>query len=468
MKEMRKCVIFGAGERGASIYKKLSIFFEVIAYADNNKSLWGDHKNGVAVIAPDALPELTKSTGASIFIANELHDLDIAEQLDGLGLSYYNCKDYLCCERRDGVWYPVSFGRPDAYKKPDRERLAVLFVQNKPCTRTNKIAQVLKMRGILTCSAYTASPSDAGSQAYVEEFPFWSYGELLDFVNESEFDIVHCSNEPDTLVNLLLHSNKKVIHDCHDIVTMSKKATSSAETAAEYIANTQADGVMYTTERMREILTQKYGTKLDKTLVVGNYPLSSFGRVERLPKRSMLDGELHCVYEGFIVDRALAKNMPYRFFEPVFVRLARLGVHIHIYSSSVPDYLKRLDLEHVCIHYEGNRSGQELIREMTQYDLGLALFPPEALTYPELASANKLTEYLGAGLPVVTNVKSYAKMIESIGCGGMLDLAQEDITQRLHEYSRISVPSDVCDSHGLTMDANAERILNFYKMVIAH
>ena len=308
----RKCVIFGAGDRGRNIYRKLSIFFEVIAYSDNNEELWDRELNDLAIMPPSELPKFVKKNDATIFIANELHHLEIARQLDDMGLPYYNCENFMCYELDRGVWYPVSFGRPEAYRKTKEKSFSVLFVQAKPCTRTNKIAELLKKRGVLTYAAYTASPSDAGERAYIEEFPFWTYTELLAFVNESEFDIIHCSNEPDILVNLLLHSNKKIVHDCHDIVSMSKKSFHSAEIALEYIANTQADGVIYTTERMREILLRKYGGKREKTFVLGNYPLASFGEVERLSKLSEADGELHCVYEGHIVDRSLSENVVYR------------------------------------------------------------------------------------------------------------------------------------------------------------
>lgn len=465
MKNNRKCVIFGAGERGTNIFKKLSVFFDIIAYADNNKELWGRERNGAAIIPPDNLPELVKETGAAIFIANELHYLDIAAQLDGYGLSYYNCENFFCYEPEDGVWYPVSFGRPEALKKADKDAFAVLFVQTKPCTRTDKIAQVLKSRGVLTYSAYTASPSDAGGEAYIEEFPFWTYGELLDFVNESEFDIIHCSNEPDTLVNLLLHSNKKIVHDCHDIVTMSKRTFTSVEAAVEFVANTQADGVIYTTERMQEILTRKYGTDIERTLIVGNYPLSSFGQLKRLPKKSAVDGEIHCVYEGMIVDRTQAQNVPYRFFEPLFLQLAELGVHVHIYSSLVPDYLEKLSQENSHIHYEGNYAGTALIYQMSQYDLGLLLFPENSI-YIQLSSPNKMTEYLAAGLPVITNIPVFSKILTKNQCGGFVDLENDNVISQLNTYRKIPISSDFCDTHGFTMDANAGRILDFYKKVI--
>lgn len=462
----QKCVIFGAGERGAKTFKKLKNFFEVVAYADNDSKRWGSKLNGVEIIPPASLPQFINKNGSVIFIANELHYIDIAKQLDGLGLSYYNCENNMCYELDKGIWYPVSFGKPTAYKKPEKSKFAVLFVQDKPCARTDKIAEVLSYKGILTYAAYTASPSDTGEKAYIQEFPFWTYNELLNFVNESEFDIVHCSNGPDILINLLIHSNKKVIHDCHDPVTMSKKFYHAEETILEYNANIMSDGVMYTTERMRNILLRKYGGNPEKTFVLGNYPLSSFKLVKQLPKLSEKDGEIHCVYEGQIVDGTNSENVVYRFYEPIFIRLSQLGVHVHIYSYTALEYLKQLDRDNLNIHYEGNFSGAALVTEMTRYDLGLLMYPQTDTTYMELASPNKMTEYLAAGLPVVSNIKPFVDILTLNNCGGGLDLDNSDVISQMRKYMQLSIPPDFCDMHGFTMDSNADRILEFYKKVL--
>lgn len=461
-----KCVIFGAGGRGTKIYKKLIQFFDVIAYADNNKALWGECLNGVPIMPPDELPDFIKNTNATVFIVNELHYQAIAKQLDGLGLSYYNCENFLCYALEDGVWYPVSFGRPKAYQKPDKDKPAVLFVQNAPCARTNKIAEVLKSKGVLTYSAYTAAPSDAGDIAFLNEFPFWTYSELLDFVNESEFDIIHCSNTPDILVSLLIHSNKKVVHDCHDIVSMATQTCSSAEMALEYIANTQADGVIYTTQRMKEILQRKYARDPETTIVFGNYASYESEQVKRLPKLSAADSQIHCVYEGYIVDASQAEEMPYRFFEPIFIRLAASGVHVHIYSSVMREYLTRLDHENAYIHYEGNFCGKALIEEMTRYDLGLLLYPLRDATYMNLSSPNKMTEYLAGGLPVITNVKPLAEILLKNGGGDYCDLEQDDLIKKLNDVKKINISPGFCERHKLTIQSNVNDILQFYRRVM--
>lgn len=463
----QKCVIFGAGVWGDFAYQKLRNLFDVAVYSDNNPQLWGGVKQGLKIIPPDELPELVKSTGAVIFIANERHYNDIARQLDGLSLKYYHYNAGLTYTREDETWYPADICPLPSYRKPGPEKFSVLFVQDKPCTRTNKIARALKDRGALTYCAYSRAPSDEGARSFSQEFPIWSYAQLLDFVNRSEFDIVHCSNEPDIFVNVLCQSNKKVIHDCHDAMTIAKQVISPAEEVLEYLANTCADGVMYTTEEMRRILVRKYHTPEERTLVVGNYPPAFFERAERLPKRSERDGEIHCVYEGTIVDSVAAKERPYRFYEPLFLRLAEKGVHIHIYSSVFQEYLKRLDKENPNIHYEGNYSGEDLISRMTQYDLGLAPAVVKNSAQINMASLNKIYEYLMAGLPVATNIRLYADFLDRNRCGDTVDFESDNIISQLQRLCAITVPHDFCSDHGLTMDANADRILAFYQKILA-
>lgn len=94
------------------------------------------------------------------------------------------------------------------------------------------------------------------------------------------------------------------------------------------------------------------------------------------------------------------------------------------------------------------------------------MFPLTDTTYLEISSPNKLTEYIAAGLPVVTNIKSYADILASNNCGGVLDLESSDVISKMREYKKISISSDFCDRHGFTMDSNADRLLEFYKKVI--
>jgi len=456
------CVIFGTGLLGQHTFHKLKHAFTIIAYTDNNPSLWGKSINDIPIIPPNELVAYVAKNNALVFICNNLHWNDIARQLDEMGLNYY-VHNQVCYELVDEILYPVSFGVPDFYRKEFPTDFSVLFVQDKSCTRTDKIANVLKDRGIKTYSAYTFSPSKAGSRSFFDEYAFWTHKDLLEFVNKSEFDVIHCSNEPDVLVNLLIHSNKKIIHDCHDMMSARNKNISLADVILEELANTRATGFMYTTNGLRDVAIRKYGTDINKTLVVGNFPLSSFSGVKKLPKLSERDGEIHCVYEGGVND---ANGTIYRFFEPIWLKLAENWVHVHIYSQQFSDYCRSLEHMNPYLHYEGDYSSEALISEMTQYDIGLAMYNLSNRSdyYLNFSSPNKITEYLSAGLPVVSNVIPFIDMLTQNGGGGELNM-EGDIQEQLREYQKIMIAEDFLQTHELTMDANADRILKFYKAV---
>lgn len=464
---MEKAIIFSAGERGNIVYRKLSIFFELIAYCDNNAFLWNKKCNGIPILPPSELPELVNRMQAKVFIINEKYWSDIVRQLDEMGIKNYINLDSFLSYRYDGdLWMPVSFSKPDPYKKKSSDDFSVLYVQDKPCTRTCKMATALKERGICTYAAYTGAPSDTGARAFIKEYPFWTLSDLLNFVNQSEFDVVHCSNMPDELINLLLHSNKKIIYDMHDCTT-AFISYSSAQSLLEYIATTQADGVMYVTDAFRDIQIRKYGIDIGRTFVIGNYPLKRFANVVRKAKLSAIDGQLHCVYEGMLPTTELLPLTPYMFLEPLWLKLAEKGVHVHIYSHTVPEYCYSLEKKSAFIHYEGNIKDDALVSEMTQYDIGLLLYNEPDSAYLKNASANKLTEYLSAGLPVVSNVSSYIKLLEEINGGGKLDVFKDDMVDRLKQISQIHIEDDFCKRNGFTVDSHVDRILAFYRSVIA-
>ncbi len=464
---MEKAILFSAGERGNIVYKKMILFFDVIAYSDNNESLWGKTCNGVTIIPPSELPGLVEKKKAKIFIINEKYWADIARQLDGLGIhNYINLDSYLSYVYDEYLWMPISFSKPKPFKKENRNNFTVLYVQDKPNTRTCKMAIALKNKGIATYAAYTASPSDVGLRAFVKEYPFWTWTDLIDFVNESEFDVVHCSEMPCELVNLLLYSNKKIIFDMHDCTTCCTYYT-SASSLLEYMATRQADGVIYTSEKFRDVQIKKYGIKKEKTFVIGNYPLSSFSKVKRKPKLSAADGEIHCVFEGMLMNPALADLSTYGDYSISFIRLAQRGIHTHIYSYSFPEYCRSIEEKSEFIHYEGNIRDESLIHEISQYDVGLLLFGNPDSPYCKITNPNKFSEYLSAGLPVASNVPAYIELLEKINGGGALDICSDNVRERLNEIRSIYIADDFCSKHKFTVESYIDELLAFYKKTAA-
>lgn len=148
--------------------------------------------------------------------------------------------------------------------------------------------------------------------------------------------------------------------------------------------------------------------------------------------------------------------------------LVRAGVHVHFYTQYNPEYCERVSNLHEKIHYEGNVSSAELIQKMTQYDCGLALFQEldEFKIHLETGIANKVFEYLAAGLPVVVgNIESYRKFVEKYKVGAYLNI-QGDIKLQLKKIASLCVKEDFIEANHLTMKAQADNLIDFYKKTI--
>lgn len=454
MKE--RAIIFGCGYRGKRYFDKLNLDFDVVAFADNNRALWGGELFGKPIIPPS---EIRDWGAPAVFVCAKDGGIEIAKQLEAMGIPCIIDMEGLCFEYRDTILYPASLRRPAPYKKIGGE-YSVLYVQDAPCGRTDKVSSVLKAKGVVTQNAYFIAPSKM-PEAYCKENAFYTFDDLLDFVNESEFDIVHSSNEPDILTDLLLHSNKPVVYDAHDIMSIRDRDITAETDYLEYAANRFADGHFCAEEESVVILTGKYGFPRERSTVVYNLPLESQvpGTVRRKPKLSAADGELHLVYEGGISGERESN----RFMEEMWGAIAKAGVHVHYYSHQNIDYCKALERTSPYLHYEGNLSSLALITEMTQYDVGSILLNPVNVN-AKIAYPNKLYEYLAAGLPVVSNLTASLEFVKSRMIGGGLDF-QGDIQAQLRSIAAIQIPERYLQKNRLTMDSYADDILAFYRKI---
>ena len=453
----QKAVIFGCGYWGQRAYEKLSADFDVASYADNNAALWGGDLFGRPIIAPEKIKQYGDAT---VFVCVKCGFSDIARQLEAMGIPCVIWMEGVCFEYRDMVLYPVSLFQPEPYRKSG-DAFSVLFVQDAPCGRTDKISSVLKARGVMTQNAFFINPSKM-PEAYCKQNAFYSFDSLLEFVDSSDFDIVHCSNEPDVLANLLLHCNKPVVADTHDLMTTRIMESSFETYYLEYAANKFAAGNIYVGTSYRDLQIQRYGVSPERTFFIPNLPLESQipANIQKKPKLSASDGELHLVYEGGMS----TKRTDNRFMEDIWRKIVEARVHVHYYSQQEIEYCKALEKTSPYFHYEGNLSSLALIVEMTQYDAGLMLLNSidqnAMMAYP-----NKLYEYLAAGLPVISNLKESLRFAVDFGVGGGLDL-QGDIQAQLRKIAAIQVPDRFLRDHKLTMDACADGLLAFYRKIM--
>lgn len=459
--KVEKAVIFGAGQFGKISFEKLKYLYDIAAFADNNSQLWGATVLGVPVVSPQDLAAMD----ALVFISPERYWRDIAEQLDGLGVRYAVLNAFLSYQVIHHRIYPLHLGNLVPYKKDLAKEFSVLFVQQTLCARTNKIAAALKSIGVKTYAAFQITPARE-EEAFFGQMPIFSYGELLEYVNSSEFDIIHCSNEDDSLTSLLTHSNKTVIFDCHDVVSESYSYIPREKFLLEYIASTRSDGVLIFSEEAKAVLCKKYDLSPEKVLAVGNYPSAALFPTEKVEKLSAKDGEIHCVYEGGLIFEENSTVKKY-YLRDLFAAFAQAGVHVHFYCPGSVEQCCAFANTHPLLHFEGSLSGTALITQMQKYDLGFAMFNISEgvmYSYLQMCSPNKLFEYLAAGLPFITNVDTFSQFGERYGCGQYIDMAG-DIAAQCRAAMGITIEENFLEEHGFTMDANAPRILEFYQKI---
>ena len=392
----------------------------------------------------------------------------VIEQLTSLGINKYYIMSHgllYSCDTK-GILFPVKMKCIPYIKKEAAEK-NILFVQEKACIRTHKIASVLKKSGykvFLLQSFPMPGKNDLNFEAvYDEVYTFYTYDGLINFIDNSDFDIIHSSNEPDRLTNLLLMTKKHIVFDTHDMMSL-RKPESVENVVLEYIANTASDGNIYTSSAVVEIARNKFDLADKEIIAWENTVLEQEEIVSEYTKLSSIDGELHCVYEGGIVGN---DKMHHRFFEKIWGKIADCGVHIHYYSPSDYKYCKELESKSKYFHFEGDLGVKELIQEMTKYDCGLAVFNVnyQNRIFLESGTANKMYEYINARIPVVVgDVCSYIDFVTRHGVGKKLDM-EGNIKEQIAEISKINIEKDFLTKNRLTMMSKCQELIEFYERV---
>ncbi len=462
----RNIIIFGIGYYGKNAYWKLKNEYHIVSFADNNPNMQGTFYEGIPVISGEELKNLDISD-IDIIVCTRAY-FEIGSQIFDMGIfSYYvMLEGFLYHTDLNETMMPVELCRVSYHQKEDNEK-NILFVQNAACIRTHRIAEIMKEEGYRVYLLYTLSYPYAAyeefADIYEEIWGFSSANGVLDFISNSDFDIVHCSNEPDILVNIVQKSNKPVVADTHDM--QSIRSDIGIETLVlEYLANVNSDGKMYISASSADIAKEKYQLDNKRVFFINNMVMEQTTVKNAYQKLSSLDHMIHCVYEGGVVGNDIASH---RFFDDMWKKITNTGVHIHFYSPSEIEYCKRLEKISPLIHYEGSLSGEKLILEMTKYDCGLAVFHSVGNNrfHLESGSPNKLYEYLSAGIPVISaGIHSLKKFVEQYHVGIELDFAG-DIRKQLEEACKLHIENDFLTRNNMTMKSCAKELGAFYERI---
>lgn len=464
---MKKVILFGAGVYGNEAYYKLKLQEDIEYYIDNNPSKQATKLHNIPIISSQDLKKIYDPSIYDIVICVKEY-YKVVEQLHSLGINEYYIMSrgllYSCDAK--GILLPVGM-KCTPYIKMESIEKNILFVQERACIRTHKIASVMKKNGykVFLLQAFPVpGKNDLDFEAlYDEIYTFYTYDGLINFIDNSDFDIIHSSNEPDILTNLLLMTKKHIVFDTHDM--MSLRRSENTETVVlEYIANTASDGNIYTSDAVVEIARKKFNLADKEVIAWENTVLEQEEIINGYTKLSSIDGEIHCVYEGGIVGN---DKMHHRFFEDIWGKIVDCGIHIHYYSLSDYKYCKELESKSKYFHYEGNLGTKALIQEMAKYDCGLLLLNinEQNKVFLETASPNKLYEYINAMLPVIVgNVTPLVDFVEKYGVGQKLDM-ESNIKEQIVDISKIKIEKDFLTQNRLTMMSRSQELVGFYERV---
>jgi len=470
-------IIYGCGEQGKKTYRSYRDLFNIINFADGNEKLHDTQLFGINIISPNDLVKKIACGNITLIIASMyykdiLSDLDKAGADLGFGKVYFTSGKTMLLNKYNHI-NDLTYGDYE-FKKykclSEKQKIKkVLFVQDSECARTSKISSCVRKKGIHVSLAYMNDPSGSYSSAhdrYDTVYRILDFDEFIKMVSLSDYDIVHSSNAPDYLTVLLLNSNKPVVHDCHDMMSVCYDIDSSQH-VEEYISQKFCAGNLYTTEIFEKFAVRKYNLSGKPTISIPNSITKSLKPKREYDKLSNKTGALHCVYAGTIqTDNDMERA---RCFDDIFIKIAGQKIHIHIYPQKMGaigiEYLSRLERLSPYIHNEGNFEYNALMEQLTQYDVGLCYFNVTVASefVISLASANKMYEYVHAGLPIAVNdIPGHRDFIDKYKCGMTLDLGG-DIAKQISAIKSIRISHTLLEDNGLLMEQQIEKLLCFYQ-----
>lgn len=263
---MKKIILFGAGYYGQCAYRKMSNCFEILCFVDNSILLHGTKLYGIPVISATELTRVYSSE-VDVIICSKNY-FQISTQLVGMGIKeyYVMLEGFLYHSSPSETMMPVELNKY-AYCHKEGECRSVLYVQNTVCSRTHKMAALMRETGYQVYLLYTLALSESDNASLIEIyndiFTFYTVNGMIDMIENSSFDIIHSLGKPDILTNIALETSKHVVFDMGG---NGQECNKIEELVLEHVAVTQSDGIIYPSQDEKNTNALKYKLENKKTL----------------------------------------------------------------------------------------------------------------------------------------------------------------------------------------------------------
>jgi colanic acid biosynthesis glycosyl transferase WcaI len=351
----------------------------------------------------------------------------------------------------------------------------VLFLQQQPCTRARKYAVGLRAgdADVALGFAYRGGTLSEWYGSGDDLFDRWwkldskPVTELRQIVDDFRPDVIHSHNLPDALTVAALDAaggRVPVVHDVHDLQSLRKTPYEDGfpepdnPLALEKQAIEGSAGLVVVSDELMSAIRARHSAP-KRTLVFPNFAV---GRElpKRLPDRNgARNGVPRLVYQG-----TLATNGGHYDLRDVFRAVVRARVTLDAHAArDVPEYAGLAESE-PRLRYHSPLEPAQLLRVLPRYDFGWAGFN-DGLNAEHLDTAlpNKVFEYLGCGLPVITlGHRAIKRFVEGEGLGIALESPAE-LDARIADADLCALRRRVAEARlALTVEANIGRLTDFY------
>ena len=358
--------------------------------------------------------------------------------------------------------------------------MRVLFLQQQPCVRALKYAVGLRSAFAEIRLGFAYQGKTLSEWYGSEDEPFerwWHLGSdpvagLRAAVAEFRPHLIHSHNLPDSLTVVALElfdGRLPVVHDVHDLQSLRRTPYEHGfpeprePLALERLAVERCSALVAVSEELLEQVRARYRVTVP-TLAFANYAL---GRdlPSTLPRAARPNGRPpRLVYQG-----TLSTNGGHYDLRGIFRAIVAEGLPLHIYPSrDVPEYVElAAGLAGLRVH--ATLPPARLMAALPRYDFGWAGFN-SALNGAHLDTClpNKVYEYVGCGLPVLT--LGHRALSQLVGDGG-LGLSLTTFHNLVGQLSAVDVAAlrrrVAAARFDLTVEANIHRLAEFYEAVAA-
>jgi glycosyltransferase involved in cell wall biosynthesis len=305
---------------------------------------------------------------------------------------------------------------------------------------------------------------------------WWDLGEdpermLPVVIKEFRPDVIHSHNLPDTLTvlaNEMVRGTIPVIHDVHDLQSLRRTPYENGfpEPRSTQMLERRAIEESAAVITVSDELIAEIGTRYrlpGHTLVFPNYAL-----LRDLPPLAQSEAHRNGIPPKLVYQGTLSTNGGHYDLREIFTALVAEGATLEIYPSrEVPEY-RELAEATPGLTYHDTVDPATLLRALSRYDYGWAGFNNGLNSaHIDTALPNKLFEYLGAGLPVLTlGHTAIRRFLRTRGLGIALasptELAPELARRDLEKLRRRVAGA----RHTLTIEANIQGVADIYENVI--